>query len=95
MKTLILISSLLISTTAVQAEEKGKGFYYYGSIYGAGSTLCALVNDGKIEKEYASKFLSDMVRMFSDDQELDDVFPYIENAYEGLTKEKQCEGIYD
>ena len=30
-----------------------------------------------------------------DDQELDDVFPYIENAYEGITKEKQCEGIYD
>ena len=54
-----------------------------------------MVNDGKIEKDYASKFLSDMVRMFSDDQELDDVFPYIENAYEGLTKEKQCEGIYD
>ena len=95
MKTLILIGSLLISTTAVQAEEQDKGYYYYGSIYGAGSTLCALVNDGKIEKEYAAKFLSDIVRMFLDDQELDDVIPYIENAYEGITKEKQCKGIYD
>ena len=95
MKTLILIGSLLISTTAVQAEDKEKGFYYYGSIYGAGSTLCTLVNDGRIEKDYALKFLSDMVRMFSDDHELDAVFPYIENAYEGISKEKQCEGIYD
>lgn len=85
----------MISTTAVQAEEKDKGYYYYGSIYGAGCTLCTLVNDGKIEKEYAAKFLSDIVRMFLDDQELEDVFPYIENAYEEITKEKQCEGIYD
>ena len=81
--------------TAALAEEKDQGFYDYGSICEAGSTLCSLVNDGKIDEDYATKFLTDIVTIFTNDQELDAVFPYIENAYEGISKEKQCEGIYD
>ena len=54
-----------------------------------------MVNVGKIDEEYATKFLTDIVTIFTNDQELDAVFPYIENAYEGVSKETQCEGIYD
>ena len=93
-KALLLLSFLFLSAGTAKAdadyETTPKAAYYYGTIYGVGSTLCSLVNDDKLERDYSRKYLAGLVDMLSEDPDLSDVSAAILKSYQDLKNEPDC-----
>ena len=96
MKVILLLSVLFLSAGTAKADadfkRTPKAAYYYGTIYGAGSTLCSLVNDGELEKDYSRKYLAGLVEWLKEDPDLSDVSAAIEKSYQDMRKEPDCKG---
>ena len=96
MKILLLFSVLFLSAGTAKADDdfktRAKAAYYYGTVYGVGSTLCSLVKDDKLDKDYSQKYLVELVEYLKEDPNLGDVIPAIEKSYQDLKKEPSCKG---
>lgn len=91
MKALLFLSVLFLSAGTAKAEETStKAAYYYGSIYGTGSTLCSLVNDGKLDKDYSRDYLAGMVELLRNDPKSSDVSSSIDRSYKDIKNEPEC-----
>ena len=91
MKLIPLIGALLFSAAPVQALER-KEDYYYGLVIGVGNTLCGLVVDKLIKKEYAQNIYLETVKMLKMNAK-----PYasaIDMAYKEITVYDVCKEVY-
>ena len=96
MKALLLLSVLLLSAGTAKADADfkttAKAAYYYGTVFGVGTTLCSLVKDDKLEKDYSQKYLAGIVEYLKEDPDLGDVSAAIDKSYQDLKKEPGCKG---
>ena len=98
MKSLLVISALLLSASPAAAahhtnSERLKG-YNYGYIYGVGNTLCGLVIDKLIKKEYAKNMLSGTVKALSLGPDSKPFASDIQKAYRDITEDVACKEVY-
>lgn len=98
MRVPLLLAALLFSAppslAANDMEEARLKGYNYGYIYGVGNTLCALVIDKLIKKEYAQSLLSGTVEALSKDPSHKDYAAEMRNAYRDLTEDVACKTVY-
>ena len=100
MKAILLLSVLLLSAGTAKADadfkRTPKAIYYYGTIYGAGTTLCSLVTDGRLAKDFSRIYFGNIVEIIkknSDDARNDsDVSAAIEKSYQDIKKDPNCKG---
>ena len=96
MKPLILLSALLLATTAsAKAQDKyDQGSFWYGFAAGAGSTVCQLVKGGSLSNNGAATFIEDVFETAEIDPELTEFKQDFLNAYQALKKNPDCNGIF-
>ena len=88
MKSLVLLGSLLLATTAAKAESQyDQNSFWYGFTAGGASVLCQLAKDGMIPKDYAAGWMQEVLKAAKEDP---DMFPFrrdLLNAFEGVKAE--------
>ena len=93
MKTLVLLSALLVSAGSVKAQSNEAKFYYWNGVaYTAGNILCSLAREGKIDKEYANNFLREILMSYSKDPQME---RYMSAIKQGINSAKdECQDVY-
>ena len=93
MKTLVLLSALLVSAGSVKAQSNEAKFYYWNGVaYTAGNILCSLAREGKIDKEYANNFLREILMSYSKDSQMERYMSAIKQGINSATD--QCQDVY-
>ena len=93
MKTLVLLSALLVSAGSVKAQSNEAKYYYWNGVaYTAGNILCGLAREGKIDKEYANNFLREIFTSYSKDPQMKQYMGAIRKGINSATNE--CQDIY-
>ena len=93
MKTLVLLSALLVSAGSVKAQSnEAKFFYWNGVSYTAGNLLCSLAREGEIDKEYAKNFLREFYESNLNDPQMKQNMSAIEEGINSATNE--CQDVY-
>ncbi len=96
MKALLLLSVLLLSAGTAKADadfkRTPKAAYYYGTIWGAGITLCSLVNDERLAKDFSRIYFEDIVEIIKKNSDDSDVSAAIEKSYQDIKKDPNCKG---
>ena len=93
MKTLVLLSALLVSAGSIKAQSNEAKYYYWNGVaYTAGNILCGLAREGKIDKEYANSFLREIFESYSKDPQMEQ---YMSAIKEGITSAtNECQDVY-
>ena len=94
-KTLILLGSLLLATSAPAKAENpyDPKSYWFGFTAGAGGILCLMTTDGTISKALASKIFAEMFEELNTDQALTSFKQDFRNAYRALRENPDCKGV--
>jgi len=61
-------------------EFQKKQAYFFGFVFGSGTTLCAGTTDEEIAKEYAQYFLPELVKELSKHSDAEDIMPKVKEA---------------
>ena len=95
MMPLILLGSLLLATSAPAKAENpyDPNTYWFGFTAGAGGMLCMMTTDGTISKALGSKIFAEMFEELETDPELTSFKQDFRNAYQGLRKNSDCNGV--
>jgi len=96
MKPLILLSGLLLATTAsAKAQDKyDQSSFWYGFAAGAGSAVCQLAKGGSLSNNDAATFMEGVFETAEIDPELTDFKQDFLNAYQALQENQNCNGIF-
>ena len=98
MKALLLLATLFSSTMPAKAADDIKTnpeqAYFYGFVYGAGSTLCGALTDKQITKEYAQYFLPALVETLTKHPGNKGYTATFNQAYENVKESDACSGVY-
>ena len=95
MKSLLLLSVLLLSAGTAKAEGMdAKNAYYSGIVFGAGMILCETINMGELKKDSAKEALGNFVEQLSSAPGNSDVADSIQIAYQAVKQEGNCKGVY-
>ena len=93
MKTLVLLSALLVSAGSVKAQSNEAKFYYWNGVaYTTGNILCGLAREGKIDKKYANNFLREILVSYSRDPQIEQYMSAIKKGINSATDE--CQDVY-
>ena len=93
MKTIVLLSALLVSFGPVKAQSNEALYYYWNGVaYTAGNILCGLAKEGQIDKEYARNFLSEINKSYSRDPQMERNMSAIELGIKSAKDE--CPEVY-
>ena len=96
MKPLILLSALLLATTAsAKAQDKyDQSSFWYGFAAGAGSTVCQLAKGGSLSNNAAATFMEGVFETAEIDPDLTELKQNFLNAYQALKENPACNGVF-
>tara|TARA_B100001121_G_scaffold272292_1_gene258724 strand:+ start:284 stop:586 length:303 start_codon:yes stop_codon:yes gene_type:complete len=88
MKTLILLASLLLATSApAKADsQKDQGMFWFAYTVGVGTSLCMATEAGEVRKGYAAEFVQATLAETDTDPDLIPFKQYFLKAYQDLKK---------
>ena len=93
MKTLVLLSALLVSAGSVKTQSNEAKYYYWNGVaYTAGNILCGLAREGQIDKEYANIFLREILISYNKDPKMERHMSAIKQGINSATDE--CQDVY-